>query len=169
LFIFQNFCVKIFLLVRFSEHQNIVSIQGVIPDQMCIIMEVAESSLAEVYDHTLFWKYVCAYCVASKWNNFFQIFPNKRFFLKHLLILFWLATNIIFVGKVTKQTSKSYPNLAFNNNAHFCFFMPRSYKLFRKILWNYVFLWLPQVLINSEVTPMFNHGHVINWLLQVAR
>jgi hypothetical protein len=71
------------------------------------------------------------------------------------------------LGKITKQTSKSNPHLA--NNAHFCFFMPRSCKLFTKILWNYVFFWLPQVLINSEVTPMFNHGHVINWLLQVAR
>jgi hypothetical protein len=46
--------VNIFLPVRFSEHENIVSIHGVIPDQMCIVMEVAESSLAEVCEHTLF-------------------------------------------------------------------------------------------------------------------
>jgi hypothetical protein len=52
--------VNIFLLVRFSGHENIVSVHGVIPDQMCIVMEVAESSLAEVCEHTLFWKYVCS-------------------------------------------------------------------------------------------------------------
>jgi hypothetical protein len=35
-------------VLRFPDHQNIVSIYGVIPDQMAIIMEVAESSLAKV-------------------------------------------------------------------------------------------------------------------------
>ena len=93
-----------------------------------------------------------------------KFFPTKDFSWNIYRFSFdWLQI----LGKITKQTSKSNPHLA--NNDHFCFFMPRSCKLFRKILWNYVFLWLPQVLINSEVTPMFNHGHVINWLLQVAR
>ena len=35
-------------LLRFPEHQNIVSIYGVIPSQMCIVMEMAEYSLDKV-------------------------------------------------------------------------------------------------------------------------
>ncbi len=35
-------------LLRFPEHDNIVSIYGVIPSQMCIVMEMAEYSLDKV-------------------------------------------------------------------------------------------------------------------------
>jgi|LakMenE18May11ns_1017448.scaffolds.fasta_scaffold9110691_1 hypothetical protein len=34
--------------LRFPEHHNIVSVFGVIRDQFCIIMELAECSLAKV-------------------------------------------------------------------------------------------------------------------------
>ena len=50
--VIPKYWVNTFLLFRFSEHENIVSVHGVIPDQMCIVMEVAEYSLAEVGDHT---------------------------------------------------------------------------------------------------------------------
>ncbi len=41
-------------VLRFPEHQNIVHIYGVIPDQKCIIMEVAQFSLAKVSKMILF-------------------------------------------------------------------------------------------------------------------
>ena len=52
--VIPEYWVNTFLLFRFSENENIVYVHGVIPDQMCIVMEVAESSLAEVCEHTLF-------------------------------------------------------------------------------------------------------------------
>ncbi len=36
------------ILLRFPDHHNIVSIYGVIPSQMCIVMEMAECSLDKV-------------------------------------------------------------------------------------------------------------------------
>ncbi len=58
--VIPKFWVNTLFLFRFSGHEHIVSVHGVIPDQMCIVMEVAESSLAEVCKHTLFWKNVCS-------------------------------------------------------------------------------------------------------------
>jgi hypothetical protein len=82
-------------VLRFPDHQNIVSIYGVIPDQMAIIMEVAESSLAKVSKMILYFTmliFMSNYLhTFAKDNKIFPMRPKnpigKVLYTKVLLLL----------------------------------------------------------------------------------